>query len=299
MVDGGDPEAEQLAGSGLGRLTVTIGDGLGHGSVARSQLPLRSEYLREQGRDTLAPGSVVDVGDEWIVRGEVVGVTANNGNNGPDPLNLRLPMQGPVAPVGPVVGEVDFGPGEVLHGGDGFTGPIGQLGNFGFEFDQNSNPGVAESGDGAMVRITITVRATAPGVVTLDHMDVFGYNETPTASEFDCDFEVGWSWTVDDPDDPPISGLDQARTDSRYPLEAFDDANGGGHGIDIDVLSNDNDPEVAGGPGDTDEVRIHDWQPQSVEGAPVSCGTDAQKGNDTFSQMSGSVHWSPIPTTTR
>src|SRR5688500_16020187 len=32
---------------------------------------------------TLAPGSVVEVGDEWTVRGQVVGVTAFNGNNGP------------------------------------------------------------------------------------------------------------------------------------------------------------------------------------------------------------------------
>ena len=58
-------------------------------------------------------------------------------------------------------------------------------------------------------------------------------------------------------------------------------------GVDIDVLSNDDDPEVAGGPGDPDEVRIEDWQPGSVQGGTVSCGTPAQKGTATFASSAG------------
>lgn len=69
---------------------------------------------------TLAAGSTVEVGTEWIVRAKVTGLTANNGNNGPDPLVLRIDVTGTATSVD-IVGVTDPPGGEVIHGGDGFT----------------------------------------------------------------------------------------------------------------------------------------------------------------------------------
>ena len=246
---------------------------------------------------TLADGATVQVGDEWTVRGDVSGLTANDGNNGPDPLFLRLPLQGPVAAISPAQGVWEPGPGEVVSGGDGFVGEVAQYGDFGFEFDANSNPGAFELGDGVGAQITLTVRATAPGVITLGHMDVDGYDGTPIAGNFACDFQVGFSWTVEAPDVPPTSGPDNATTDASYSLlgpgGTVDDENGGAHAIDIDVLSNDDDPNVPGGPGDLDEVRVADWS-QSTKGGTVSCGTPDEQNAPAFGDLSdGPCRYTP------
>jgi hypothetical protein len=248
-------------------------------------------------QSTLANGATVEVGDEWQIRGTVISLGANNGNNGPDPLVLMLPISGQAIPVG-FVGEADFGPGEVFNEGGGFTGSVGQYNQIAWEFDVNSNPGIGTVGDGAQVRFTMTVRAVAPGVVTLPRMDVFGHDETPIAGNFDCEFPVGFSWTVEAPPVPPTSGPDNATTDASYSLLGMggttDDAAGGAHAIDIDVLANDDDPEVPGGVGSPAQVRIFDWQPLSVQGGTVSCGTPQQKGLESFVNMSvGPCRYTP------
>lgn len=116
-------------------------------------------------------------------------------------------------------------------------------------------------------------------------MVVSGYDETPTAGNFTCDFPVGVSWTVDNLA-LPTSGPDSARTDASYLSNTFDDRNAGAHGIQIPVLANDDDPEVPGGVGNIQQVRIRDWQPLSVLGGTVSCGNPAQKGTAAFQAMS-------------
>ncbi len=230
---------------------------------------------------TLPNGATVQVGDEWVIRGEVIGVGANAGNNGPDPLVLRLPITFNALPTA-AAGEWGANPGDVLGGGDDFKGSVGPYSSVAWEFDGNSKPGAFDSGDGVDARFTMTVRAVAPGQVHLPRMEVFGYDSTPVAGKFDCDFAVGFAWTVEPPPLPPVSGVDVGVTDASYAFASFGDANGGRHEIAIDVLSNDDDPSTPGGVGSPSEVRIADWDSVSVEGGTVSCGTPAQKGTPHF-----------------
>lgn len=243
----------------------------------------RKNFAKWSVGSSVADGAEIEVGDTITLTATVFSRSPGSSpNDGPDPLTLNLPLTGPVAPAAPTTGKIAFN----HYSGDGFFGPVEPVGAFGFEFDSNSSPnGLVEPGDGAGVEMTVKVKATAPGVITLPRFEVSGYDATPIASGFDCSIPIPFSWTVDDVD-PPISGADTAQTDASYTANNVDDANGGAHGISIDVLANDDDPEVAGGPGDTAQVRVRDWQPGSVKGGTVSCGTPQQKGTATFAQMS-------------
>ncbi|MGE3621268.1 MAG: Ig-like domain-containing protein, partial [Acidimicrobiia bacterium] len=218
-------------------------------------------------------GSIVHPGDEWIVTFKVVSKPGSTpiGNDGPDPINLGMAFQGPVAKVSQSAGydrlNFNFGPKEV--------GPAGFGGVSSWSFDANSGPTVQKS-DGVNATYQATVRATAAGVVTLAGLAVNGHDPTPPAGQFQCTIPVDLKWTVVQLA-APVSGLDNVRTDARYALVLADDASNGNHAIEIDVLANDDDPNNAGGPGDLSEVRISAWSPASTKGGSVRCGTDAQQ----------------------
>lgn len=232
---------------------------------------------------TIADGDEIEPGDEFVIRADVSGNEQSTGDNGPDPLGLHILYNGPVEVVS-LVPAFEPGPGEVVHGGGGSVGPIGPVNATEFRWDVNSNPGVFEATDGAHVRMDITFRATAEGVINILDFNVNGYDGTPQAGNFSCGVDLDWQFLVDDVD-LPTSGPDAAKVDASYSGASIEDAAGGAHGVNIDVLANDNDPEVPGGPGNPAEVRITDWS-QSNLGGTVSCGTLAEQSTNTFSQMS-------------
>lgn len=233
---------------------------------------------------TVADGDEIEPGDQFVIRADVSGGEQSTGDNGPSPLGLHLLYNGPVEVLS-LEPAFEPGPGEVVHGGDESVGPIGQVNATEFRWDVNSNPGVFEASDGAHVRMDITFRAVAEGTINITDLRVNGYDGTPSAGNFSCGVDLDWSFAVDAVD-PPTSGPDNARTDANYSFDVIGDGNAGDHTIGIPVLANDNDPEVAGGPGSTAEVRIHDWTAASAQGGTVSCGTAQQKNNPTFAQMS-------------
>ncbi len=234
-------------------------------------------------QSSIEPFTDVEIGDEWFVRGSVVGLTANGGNDGPDPLNVVFPVYGPVAAAS-APDPTTYGPGEVLHGGSGFVGPVAAIGSWGYEFDMNSDPKGLSAGDGVQAMVTIHLRATAPGEVGVRRMDVYGHDGTPTASNFACELISGWYWNVLEPPKPPTSGTDKGTTDARYSIVSFGDENGGEHGIDIDVLANDDDPNTSGGVGNTSQVKIKAWG-DAAHGT-VDCGNEALNGTESFINMS-------------
>lgn len=233
---------------------------------------------------SVASGTPLEVGDTVTFTATVYGFSSGSApNDGPDPLILNLDVLGPAGPGADTTAQVI--PGN-QYSGDGFFGPVAPYGPYGYEFDSNSSPnGLVEPGDGAHVKMKVTVEAVAPGGLTIPTLHVFGHDATPIAGDFACEIPIGFSYPVSGTD-PPVSGADGVATDATYTVDTVDDANGGTHAVAIDVLANDDDPEEPGGPGDTGEVRIKDWQPISVEGGTVSCGTGPQKGETTFSAMS-------------
>jgi hypothetical protein len=241
----------------------------------------RKEFAKWSVGSSVADGATIEIGDEIELTATIFSRLTSNGNNGPDPLHVNLPLTGPLATAAPSVGT--FPAGGLAHAGNDSTGPIGPLGPFGWSYDVNSDPSIIWPGDGAYVDLTVTIRATAPGQINLPRLEVAGFDETPSPGNFYCEIPINLNWTVDDVD-PPTSGPDLAFTDASYAAEGFGDANGGAHTIEIDVLANDDDPEVPG-VGGTDEVRITDWDNASVKGAAVSCGTPAEKSTTTFANM--------------
>jgi hypothetical protein len=229
-------------------------------------------------------GTPLKVGDQVKLTATVYGFSSGSApNDGPDPLIMDLTVLGPAGPGAPTTAKVIKGN---QYAGDGFVGPVAPYGAYGYEFDSNSSPnGLVEPGDGAHVRMTVTVEAVGPGGISVPTLRVLGHDATPIAGDFECQIPIGLAWPVPSPK-KPTSGPDGAVTDATYSAATVDDANGGAHGVLIDVLSNDDDPDVAGGPGDPAEVRIRDWQPASVQGGTVSCGTPQQKGTAAFGSMS-------------
>jgi hypothetical protein len=230
---------------------------------------------------TIPPFTDVEIGDEWIVHASVSSLTANGGNDGPDPVNLVFPVYGPVTAFAPP-DPTDWS-GEVLHGGSGFVGPVAPIGDWGYEFDMNSDPKGLSAGDGVDANLAIHLKATAPGEVGVRRLDVYGYDGTYKPGSFSCELITGWYWNVVPPPAPPTSGTDSGSTDARYGLVGFDDRNGGEHGIDIDVLANDDDPNTPSGPGNTSEVKIKAWG-EAANGT-VDCGNEALNGTESFVNM--------------
>ena len=228
---------------------------------------------------SVGAGSTMYVGTTWQVEA-LIDVWAARvggiGNNGPDPLRLVLPPSGPVKNVGLPQGFYD----PVHNRGAGSVGAVGNFGPFGYRFDANSNPkwcfdvNCGDAGDGAYARLTITLEATAPGIIRLDEFQVSGYDDTPIAGSFACALPLNWSWNVIAPP-PPTVNPESVTVDARYALVHPDDRNGGTRRINIDVLANDDDPNVPGGPGDLAQVRLASWQTTSAMGGIVNCGAPA------------------------
>ncbi len=252
----------------------------------------KTGFARWSVGSSVADGAEIEVGDVITLTATVYSFFGGGSapNDGPDPLVLDLQVDGPAAQAAIPKGSLNTTP----YNGDGSVGPIGPVGAFGYQFDSNSSPkGAFQPGDGTEVKLVAKIRANAPGKITVPELKVSGYDATPKASSFDCSLPLGLDFTVDDVD-PPTSGADVVSTDATYSANTVDDANGGSHAIDINVLANDDDPEVAGGPGDPAQVRIKDWQPNSVKGGTVKCGTPAQKGTAAFASMSaGPCVYSP------
>ncbi len=228
---------------------------------------------------SIGAGSTMFVGTTWTVEA-LIDVRAARvggiGNNGPDPLRLELPPDGPVK-----IGAMPQGFYDPVHNrGDGWVGAVGTFGPFGYRFDANSNPkwcldvACGDAGDGAYARLTVTLEAKGPGTISLPEFVVSGYDSTPIADSFSCALPLNWSWNVIAPPPPTVSP-ESVTVDARYPLVHPDDRNGGTRRINIDVLANDDDPSVPGGPGDLAQVRLASWQTTSAMGGIVNCGAPA------------------------
>lgn len=240
---------------------------------------------------TLASGSTVYVGDTWQITARVYSSMWNPvGNDGPDPLVLELVPNGLVAQVGRTA---SYDP--VHNGGDGWVGSLGPVGTWGWGFDTDSDPVITPS-DGAVAQIEVTMKATAPGVIDLTYFRVSGHDSTPPAANFACLMDVGWYWYVDELE-PPAGKADSATTDARYPAVLPEDANGGTHAVDINVLGNDDDANTPAPAGTVDDVRIAAWQVSSTHGGQVSCGTPDQQAapaDAAFSSLSaGPCRYTP------
>lgn len=228
---------------------------------------------------SLGTNSVIHPGRTWTVRIQMHTNAGylNTANDGPMPLRIRAVPQGPVAPAAdPVVGTMSH----YAHLGNGEVGPIGgpaQWGPWGADYDQDSDPILFIGSDGNSVDITLTLRATGPGYVTLPQLSVSGYDETPKAGPVSCSMPIAWVWQVVAPPGP-VAGADVAATDARYTDVVPGDAQSGAHTVLIDVLADDDDPNVPGGPGDLSQVRIASWPDQSAAGGFVDCGPEDERG---------------------
>lgn len=230
---------------------------------------------------SIGKGSTVWVGDEWTVTFQVVQRYANNprGNDGPDPLNLELKPAGPVEPAAAPTAHYGAIDGVPSHDGSGSTGPKSAIGAWGYGFDANSSPKITTLADGANARVTVKMRATAEGVITLPTIHVGGYDGTYPAGPVSCDLQVGWSWTVAGPLSP-VGKADNAVVNASYIGGTIDDQSHGSHRIRIPVLANDDDPNTPGGVGNLDELGISDWNAKSVGGGDVLCGPIKNAGTE-------------------
>ncbi|MEO6123334.1 MAG: Ig-like domain-containing protein [Ilumatobacteraceae bacterium] len=231
----------------------------------------------------IGSGSTVFVGQEWTVTGGIRTTAMNEGtlgNDGADPLNLDLIPQGPVeSGAAPVGSEYPGGGPNTYHPGPGATGPKAARGAWGYAFDQNSNlEWNVFGGDGTNAIVTVTLRANAVGEIQMKKFDVTGHDGTPTAGAVDCQIDLNWYWKVIEIEDP-IAKLDFVTTDASYePVVAGYDRTTGRHGVWVDVLANDDDPnENYGCDGecgiDPDEdIRIQSW------GTGLDCGDDNLNG---------------------
>lgn len=233
---------------------------------------------------SLGENSVVFPGHEWTITATMYGDHVDydpwNYNDGPDPLHLQLI---PLGPIEQVDRDAESGatPNSKAYMGNLWTGVKGPLGTWGYTFDANSGPkldGVhKQPSDGVDVKMTFTVRATEPGVISLPNLDISGYDDSPKAGPIGCLLPVGFQWTVIAPD-VPVAKPEAVTTDARYSAAVAGDANGGNHTVVVPVLANDDDPNVPGGPGDTDQVRLAAWDTTSDNGGTVSCGDQADNG---------------------
>jgi len=110
------------------------------------------------------------------------------------------------------------------------------IGAWGYSFDSNSSPGVLEISDGVSVKLTIKMKATAEGVITLPKVHVGGWDATPTAASVNCDMNIGWSWNVARPLSP-VALSDSAKVNASYTKFVIEDATSGSHRIRIPVLA--------------------------------------------------------------
>jgi hypothetical protein len=247
-------------------------------------------------KSSIGPGSTVWVGDEWTVTFSIGQTYAGGpyGNNGPDPLTLELKPGGPVEAAAAPTGEINklFNV-YAYDGGNSNVGLHTAIGAWGYSFDSNSSPGVFELSDGANVKLITKMKANAAGIVTLPKIHIGGHDGTTPAGPVSCDFNVGWSWNVATPLSP-VAMSDTAKVNASYTKFVIEDATSGSHRIRIPVLANDDDPNINGGPGDTNQVGIADWSAKSVHNGDVKCGTIKNAAASTpFADLGHSCEYQP------
>ena len=256
-------------------------------------------FARWTVKSSYGNGSTVWVGDEWTVSvfvNQRWGATSH-GNNGPDPINLEMKPTGPVingaAPEGEVPNVNQVGEGDIAYEDYSAVGVHTAIGAWGYGFDGNSSPGVFDLSDGVSVKLTIHMKATAEGVVTLPKLKISGYDGTTPAGPIGCEMNIGWTWTVARPLSP-VGVSDSAKVNASYTDSVAEDASNGSHRIRIPVLANDDDPNIAGGPGNVDQVGISDWSAQSAHGGQVKCGTFKNAGPQiAFEDLGHSCEYQP------
>lgn len=228
---------------------------------------------------SLGSGSKVFPGTEWEITAALYNDNLDYSpwlyNDGPDPLIVQMVPTGPLERV-TVTPTLPAGLGiHDPYGGDDPVGPKGPIQTWGYAFDSNSKPKLdgihQETSDGVDLTLRFKVRATQAGTITLPKLAISGWDSTPIADSIGCSVPLDWSWNVVKTDKPTVQG-ETVSTDATYVPGTDDDANGGGHVIEIDVLKNDDDANTPGGLGNTDEVRIADHQLGTAAGGSVSCG---------------------------
>ncbi|HAP74473.1 MAG TPA: hypothetical protein DCR14_00130 [Acidimicrobiaceae bacterium] len=268
-------------------------DGDGHGERALDG--------REGGDSTwtiessVGSGSVVPVGTQWTITVSVDSHGPDSkGDDGPDFVRLSYYPTGPIERVG----QLSYGYDDVYNHGkdDGGLGFNTQWsGNipgdpFAVNVDVGTKVNLFTESDGTKFTYSAVVRATAPGVIGLHGLDVWGWSSRFLQyghTKFHCDLLFSMKWTAVAAD-PQVAG-ESATLDARYTNSVTGDANEGTHAISTNVLANDDDQNTPGGPGNTDQVRISSWDGTSVQGGQVVCGTiDQQEAPDSapFSSLS-------------
>jgi LPXTG-motif cell wall-anchored protein len=223
-------------------------------------------------RTSIGSGSTVFVGQKITIKASLNNTILDspNGNDGPDPLTLKLVPSGLLSQAAPTVGsEVDYQTAVTFAGG-GFTGPVGPVGKWGYEFDANSSPGFSSS-DGTNEMITISFTATAPGDINVQKLEIDGWDATPKAAAVHCAIFPGIFYHVIPLQDPDAN-IDFAYVDARYSQATAADATTGRHEVAIDVLANDSDPNESYGLDLDHDVRLVSWGPA------LDCGPGALNG---------------------
>ena len=225
-------------------------------------------------RTSIGSGSTVFVGQTIKIKASINNtiLPSANGNDGPDPLTLKLQPTGNLVQASPTIGsEVDYQTA-VTFAGDGFHGPVGPVGKWGYEFDANSSPTfIGGSSDGTDEMITIEFTATAPGDINVQKLEIDGWDATPKAAAVHCAIFTGIFYHVIAMQEPDAN-IDFAYVDARYSKDTAADATTGRHEVSIDVLANDSDPNESYGLDLDHDVRLVSW------GSALDCGPGALNG---------------------
>ena len=262
----------------------------------------RSGFAKWTITSSLGSGSMVYPGTEWDVTAVMFGhyVQANQWayNDGPHPLKLRLQPYGPVEFVGREAKLPYTGPGTKAYMGEGSVGPLSNDLTWGYGFDSNSSPKlngiVIETSDGVDLMFKVRMRATQAGVVTMPDFLVSGYDDSPADGDISCGLPLDWKWTVVNPTGPQVAN-ETAATDATY-FPATGEAQQGHHGININVLAGDDDPNIHPGvveSGDTSQVRIQSWSVTSAKGGDVECAGGVNQTDDWAAMSVGPCAYYP------
>ena len=233
-------------------------------------------------RNNIGSGSTIFVGQEIVIKAALYNgiIQPSDGNDGPDPLTLNLQPTGYLEQTAPTVAGVwDVPDTTISFGGDGFVGPVAPVGKWGYKFDANSSPKVipVASADGTDEQITIRFKATAPGDINVQRLEVTGYDATGIDSNVHCNIFVNWFWHVIEMEEPEAN-IDFIYVDARYSKVNPSDATTGRHTVSIDVLDNDADPNLPDGPNDHN-VKLVSWSSNLDCGDPSLNGVNPTAAN--------------------
>jgi hypothetical protein len=223
-------------------------------------------------RNNIGSGSTIFVGTEIRIKAALYNgiIQPADGNDGPDPLILNLQPTGYLEQTQPTTaGTWDGQPTTISFGGDGSVGPIAPVGLWGYKFDANSSPKVVPvaSADGTDEQIYIKFKPTKAGDINVKWLEVSGYDGTPIGGNVHCFIDVNWFWHVIDMEQPQAN-IDSVYVDARYSTVNPSDRTTGRHGISINVLNNDADPNQPG----ANNVKLVKWD------SNLDCGDPALNG---------------------